>query len=263
MRLNLKRQSGFTLVEVTIILLVLVILATIMLPQLGNFNRLARFVKVREDVGAICSVMKKMLDEVMLGTFYKNPKQRREPVGLLVGPGDIPINGGAGDGTCVQCSSPQDLNWRRHVNETGLMMKDDVYMNTGQFVVGELQNHLQQNQPDPSNYNYRYKNPTQNPQRWAAGAFFGWRGPYLDELTTDPWNNRYMVNSFALYKVPNTQNNSAGGLFSSAVVCYSAGPDGAIDTVFNQPAIGPGNQANGWVWGDDDMGAVFSAGGPF
>jgi len=70
MRLNKNSQKGFTLVEVTIILLVLVILATIMLPQLGNFNRLARFVKVREDVGAICSVMKKMLDEVMLGTVY-------------------------------------------------------------------------------------------------------------------------------------------------------------------------------------------------
>ena len=36
------RDGGFTLVEVTIILLVLVILSTIMLPQLGNFNRLAR-----------------------------------------------------------------------------------------------------------------------------------------------------------------------------------------------------------------------------
>ena len=45
------REGGFTLVEVTIILLVLVILSTIMLPQLGNFNRLARRVKVSEDVG--------------------------------------------------------------------------------------------------------------------------------------------------------------------------------------------------------------------
>jgi len=46
-------DRGFTLVEVTIILLVLVILSGIMLPQLGNFNRLARYVKVKEDLGTL------------------------------------------------------------------------------------------------------------------------------------------------------------------------------------------------------------------
>ncbi len=47
-------ERGFTLVEVTIILMVLKILRTILLPQIGNFNRLARFVRVKEDLGAIC-----------------------------------------------------------------------------------------------------------------------------------------------------------------------------------------------------------------
>ena len=47
---EIQNQRGFTLAEVTIILLVLVILSTIMLPQLGNFNRLARFVVVKEGV---------------------------------------------------------------------------------------------------------------------------------------------------------------------------------------------------------------------
>ena len=67
------RQDGFTLVEVTIILLVLVILSTIMLPQLGNFNRLARFVKVKEDLGALCATMKKFLDEVMVRGPFEQP----------------------------------------------------------------------------------------------------------------------------------------------------------------------------------------------
>jgi hypothetical protein len=47
---EIQNQRGFTLAAVTIILLVLVILSTIMLPQLGNFNRLARFVVVKEGV---------------------------------------------------------------------------------------------------------------------------------------------------------------------------------------------------------------------
>ena len=68
-----QEERGFTLVEVTIILLVLVILSAIMLPQMGNFNRLARFVKVKEDLGAICSVLKVMLDDVGESAFYEDP----------------------------------------------------------------------------------------------------------------------------------------------------------------------------------------------
>ncbi len=88
-------DRGFTLVEVTIILLVLVILSMIMLPQLGNFNRLARKVKVLEDLGAICASMKKMLDEVggqsWFQTYPSDPTNaNNEIVGLLVGPGLIP-----------------------------------------------------------------------------------------------------------------------------------------------------------------------------
>ena len=44
------------------ILLVLVTLSMIMLPQLGNFNWLARYVVVKEDVAALCAPLKKFLD---------------------------------------------------------------------------------------------------------------------------------------------------------------------------------------------------------
>ena len=97
---NGRRERGFTLVEVTIILLVLVILSGIMLPQLGNFNRLARYVKVKEDLGAICASLKKFIDEVMVVPFGQpggGIATPTDPIGLLVGPGtppDItPING--------------------------------------------------------------------------------------------------------------------------------------------------------------------------
>ena len=46
-------ENGPTLVEVGIIVLVLAIL----LPNVGTFNRLARFARVREDVGALCSAL--------------------------------------------------------------------------------------------------------------------------------------------------------------------------------------------------------------
>ena len=85
---------GFTLVEVTNTLLVLTTLRRIMLPQMGNFNRLARFTKAREDL-ALCAVAKTMLDAVWRSTFYDDPagdcwaQNPAFPVGLLVGAGPL------------------------------------------------------------------------------------------------------------------------------------------------------------------------------
>ncbi len=247
-------NRGFTLIEVTIILLVLVILSTIMLPQLGNFNRLARFVKVKEDLGAICSGMKKMLDEVMLGGFYGEPRWREQPIGLLVGPGRSPVGGSSGGNS----------NWLENPGAT-FGEETDVLGTQVYFKVDRFENHLQQNNPleegsqDPS---FRYKNPIDNPQRWAAGAFFGWRGPYFDEFTTDAWGNRYASNVFALHRDKDAEEGR--GLFTSAVVCLSAGPDGAVDTSFNQSMNdGDGDGFNGWRTADDDLAVILSAGGPF
>ncbi|NKB87563.1 MAG: hypothetical protein GKS06_05030 [Acidobacteria bacterium] len=102
-----------------------------------------------------------------------------------------------------------------------------------------------------------------------------WRGPYIaDEIIADPWGNRYMVNSFGLH-VPSgiagygTASGAYGGRyggagygygharyvaqFGSATVCYSAGPNGMIETPFDQPA--------GWYTGGDDLTVVLSGAG--
>ena len=81
---------------------------------------------------------------------------------------------------------------------------------------------------------------------------FAWRGPYIsDEILPDPWGNRYMANVFGLYNPPGAGPRDR---YATAVVCYSAGPDGAVDTDFNQPL--------GWRTGDDDLTALLHAGGP-
>jgi len=56
----------------------------------------------------------------------------------------------------------------------------------------------------------------------AAIAVNGWAGPYMDSVPEgDPWGNRYLVNSVN-YRTTN------------AMVVLSAGPDGEIQTPFNQ-----------------------------
>lgn len=66
---------------------------------------------------------------------------------------------------------------------------------------------------------------------------------------------------FALYENPWLEDPR--DIFTSAVVCYSAGPDGGVDTAFNQPMNdNDGDGVYGWVTGDDDQAVILSAGGP-
>lgn len=245
MRDTLKKQHGFTLVEVTIILLVLVILSTIMLPQLGNYNRLARFVKAREDLGAICSQLKKMIDETMMMPHTDPQGAGGNRVGLMVGPGRIPQAGFRTFGTNVNTGG---AHWA--LTDNTLFNQNTNGGTAVQFQVGTFAEHLQYNDPGVSQY------------PMDKGPFFGWRGPYFDAITADPWGQRYAVNTFGLHVLPTEAN---GGIYTTAVVCYSAGPDGGIDTVIDQPADGilDSDGQVGWQFGKDDQGVILSAGGPF
>jgi type II secretory pathway pseudopilin PulG len=235
---NGRCQRGFTLVEVTIILMVLTVLSAIMLPQMGNFNRLARFVKVREELGAICAGLETMLNDVGEAAFYtagRGPHRRHGAVGLLVGAGDTPDTGRSGT-----------AEWSRPVGSTFAIATDGGTVEPS-FHVDTLANHLLFNTPLGEG---ERRWPTALDSERGAAARFQWRGPYLDEVGSDPWGNRYMVNVFALQSPPD------GGPFDhygSGVVCLSAGPDQAVSTPFNQPV--------GWRSDGDDMIALLNAGG--
>lgn len=241
--------------EITIILLVLVIISMIMLPQLGNFNRLARKVKVLEELGSICATLKKFLDEVMVSGPFDLPgggtDAPDDPIGLLVGPGVLPLSVIAGSG--ANCS---DGNWDNPLSsngsDTNITCLPDIDFGSAmatEFTTDDLRNHLQINDPfgdDSSGATSRYKNQIET----TSLTFLGWRGPYFDDIPTDPWGGRYMVNTYGLHR-------GDGGIFSDPVICYSAGPDQAADTEFSM-----GGQAN-YVIGGDDLAVVLSAYGPF
>lgn len=261
-------QSGFTLVEVTIILLVLVILSMIMLPQLGNFNRLARKVKVMEDLGAICASMKKFFDEVMVGAVWENPGGAQAPpsgtrIGLLHGPGapaadpngagfhNVDAPGEPWSQTAVGSPGFQPYSIRTDAPGTAASAVT--------FGVDRFENHMQFNDPFADGsmaFSTRYKNTSEG--ALGANAFFlSWKGPYFDTFTPDPWGGRYLSNVFALHSV---YAGTGGEYFSSAVVCYSAGPDREVASAFNQPMD---LEPHGWLTGGDDTAVVLSAGGPF
>jgi type II secretory pathway pseudopilin PulG len=88
-----------------------------------------------------------------------------------------------------------------------------------------LENHLVTNQPGGKG---RYPTTGRSP----------WRGPYVDPGLVDPWGNKYLVN---IRQADPTLGNKA-------VFVLSAGPNGIIETAFDQDAAG-------FTVGGDDIAA--------
>jgi type II secretory pathway pseudopilin PulG len=68
---------------------------------------------------------------------------------------------------------------------------------------------------------------------WAGRSEDLAAGRQRSEGTTDPWGNRYMVNVGALSGLP---HSDAAARVGRAVWVLSAGPNGIVETPFDQPA---------------------------
>jgi type II secretory pathway pseudopilin PulG len=223
-----NKQTGFTLVEVTIILLVLVVLAAILLPTVQTYINKARIVRCREDVGVIGASVAQFLLDIGEGCFLIKgngggnnvtfPPSRRSDnrVNLLVGDGDIPDLGAGGDAI-----------WLAAVNHK---------------TVDFLERHLVTNNPG-GKFENRYRTPGDMVQDSSSGynifarnsysgfnAEFAWRGAYMTApVEPDPWGNRYAVN--VMFFMPESIND---------VAVLSAGPDKAVSTAFAWDGLAPG-----------------------
>ena len=126
------------------------------------------------------------------------------------------------------------------------------------FYADNLIYHLQVNAPRPTNGGTpvdRYKNVLDDP---SVGPFFGWRGPYFDNVNADPWGTRYSVNTFGLH---GGNTSATDDIFYTAVICISFGPNKTADTEPNMPGLPtPGPT---YAIGGDDIVAILSAAGPF
>ena len=78
-----------------------------------------------------------------------------------------------------------------------------------------------------------------NTQNYGTSGKFAWGGPYLTNIASDPWGNKYFVNGPGMAFGQNR-----------AVFVLSAGPNGTIDTTFSQAT---GSGAAAVVVGGDDV----------
>lgn len=235
-----NRFRGWSLVEVTIILIVLSILSATLAPTIGRYARNARVVRAREDVRALGVALWMYSKDTANSAFLVNGNAtgQGQPnatgpslssdniVSMLVSDGDIPqVRPGAGAGDRAP--------WQRPVSQAER--------------VDFLENHIVVNQPF-GNAAWAYRTPLDldNADNTfasdASAGFnseFAWRGPYLTApLPPDPWGNRYAVNVEFMDPVADSVG-SAG--WAHGVVALSAGPDGEIDTPFAADALRPGD----------------------
>jgi prepilin-type N-terminal cleavage/methylation domain-containing protein len=185
--------GGFTLIELTVVLAVIVTLALILTPSITNFISDSRVARTRTDTQTVAS---------SIVQFYKDngffPQWSQASAG---GPGST---GGKVDLLVSPGNTPAVVTGNTWATGT----------------TGTLVGQLMSNTPG-----YALK---------SATAQFGWNGPYLSStIGADAWNNRYAVNVGLIDPTAGTQ--TAAGATKSAVWVISAGPNGQIETAYEQP----------------------------
>jgi type II secretory pathway pseudopilin PulG len=222
----LTSERGITILETTVILSVLFILAGAMSPIVAESVNTARAVKAKNDASMIAMAMINFEKDLGAGAIsaagaaslsqalgmadvlasdgatpeVDDPQSTADPsavVALLSAPGQRRNASGQPQ---LQSSRAQRRRWRDSPVES-------------------LDDHLTTN-----HHGYRYRRP---------GEAAGWNGPYISaRVKGDPWGNQYLLNSRFLDGGATAAD--AQGRPRRAVYVVSAGADGVIETPFEQ-----------------------------
>lgn len=235
MKQTLKNERGLSLVEVTIMLLVLMLLTGVLAPSIFDFVNDAKWVKVKEDCEAIGLSVARLTRDVgpclKVDASQKCTKDNRVDILFSDGP-DVQDEDLTGDGATLFDDSgtiAYHLNWR----------KDD-------YRGDSMEHQFVTNHPS-------YATPASLGTYTAVGPQFnlGWRGAYLTgPIGPDPWGHRYLVNSVFLAVAWNAESGTGEGQksggWSKDVFCISAGPNSLYET-----ALGGNGQGGVTREGDD------------
>ncbi len=243
------KTRNWSLVELTIILVVLSILCAILMPVIDRYIRNAKVCRAREDVQAIGMAICMFIEDTANSYFMQDGgddhgEATREPqsgsapwqgafnrVEVLVSDGDIPELE-----MTTAMAHPSDADWwqKKVNNNTVDFLEDHLVTNTTNYRVP-----------------HELTNPGSDPMfaRDESGGFnseFAWRGPYMTApIDPDPWGNRYAVNVKYLDPLADSPGISAASNgvngFEEDVVVLTAGPDEEIDTMFSVDGLTPGD----------------------
>jgi hypothetical protein len=216
----IKGQKGLSLVEVTIMLLVLMLLTSVLAPSIWDFVHDAQWVKVKEDCEAIGISVSRLVRDVgpclkVVGTADCTNTNR---VDVLVSIGSEAVV----DTTSAPAYTPLNsnivsTNWSSTSNRDTM---DNQLITNG------------------AGYNTPYINYSSTGS-YPVGPLFGlgWRGAYLaPPVGPDPWGTKYYVNSgFMATSTTTASANNEGNKkwwWEHDVICLTPGPNQTIETPF-------------------------------
>ncbi len=220
-----KGQKGLSLIEVTIMLLVLMLLTSVLAPSIFDFVNDAQWVKVKEDCEAIAISVARLHRDVG-SRLYTGGGVAAYPgnkVDIIYSDGAAPIV------TAVDAAAAFGAvrNW--YGTDQGEPLdpvrmsscSDQLITNT----IGGVQIY-----PEPG-----------NPLPVPFGPYFGqgWRGAYLSPpCASDPWGHTYQVNTKWATMTFGAVAPGTTIPHCYDVFCVSAGKDGIISTPYG-PAVHP------------------------
>ncbi|MCB7129932.1 MAG: type II secretion system protein GspG [Candidatus Brocadiales bacterium] len=182
-----KGKSGFTLIEMVIVLSIIATLAAILVPTLIKYTAESQMRRAQRDAQNISGSIGKFSSDTGLWPVSTNfnasggGTTSKNDIDTLKGPGNDPTNN-------------TTSGWLSTLGGTARTTDD-------------LADQLITNAAD-------YKTTGKR----------AWSGPYLDRVEEDPWGNAYLVN--VKFLQPGQIRNL------KSVFVLSAGPDGEIDTPF-------------------------------
>lgn len=221
---RLRDARGITIIETTVILSVLFILAGAMSPIVGESVTTARAVRAKNDASMIAmgliNLQKDLGGDALSFSSVATPQALHLP-NVLATEGDTPE-------TEDRDSSPSNPLTMLMGRSVGRGSDGNGRPSPGQAErrrwressTESIEDHLKTNRRG-----YRYRRP---------GEYGGWNGPYVSaHIKGDPWGKQYMINSEWLDGGSSAAD--AQGRPRRAVFVVSAGSNGVIETPYEQP----------------------------
>jgi type II secretory pathway pseudopilin PulG len=225
----MRNERGITIIETTVILSVLFILAGVMSPIVSESIMTARAVKAKSDASMIAMGLINFQKDMGVAALAltgstggaANPQAIGFPA-VLVTAGEIP---GIEDSEEEETGPAFTLLARLggHENTAGDAPSTRAMRRKWQEgPTDTLDDHLMHNRRG-----YRFRQP---------GEYGGWNGPYLSSpVAGDPWGNRYLINTKFLDGRTTIADET--GRVRRAVFVVSPGGNGVIETPFDQSVV--------------------------
>ena len=215
MATNLRSERGMSLIEATIILMVLAILTATLAPTLGDYVNDARQTKAKEDVEALGASIIRLLRDTGLPFPVRvagagPSKASTNRVDLLVTEGAIPTQTGAVGTPSVAAAAgyvvEAAIEWTDAVGTEVELATDHLVTNSNAYTTVVF------------------------PASGGPRPGLGWRGGYLSTASgPDPWGVRYACTTVWLNPATDTTLATAKGT-NNDTFCLAAGADGNVDT---------------------------------